>query len=223
MDALLLPRNEKRSCAEPPRMMPLAKLPVFWALDGRRVVVAGGSDAAAWKAELLAACGAEVHVYAAFEELGEVCTRLLEAAPLTRAAGSSITAKPGQRKRSSARRLRSPTARLRAMPKPSSRRPKRPACRSTSSTNRPIASFSSAPSSIARLSSCPYRLMAPLNLGFIRPVENIGSLNFASIGQEHYLPAVEKTSAPLACSDSAPPGMRSGFVTVTSLPNFSIL
>lgn len=78
MDALLLPRNERRLRAEPPRMMPLAKLPVFWALDGRRVVVAGGSDAAAWKAELLAACGAEVHLYAPLEELGEVCTCLLE-------------------------------------------------------------------------------------------------------------------------------------------------
>ncbi|WP_312990851.1 NAD(P)-dependent oxidoreductase [Rhizobium populisoli] len=45
-------------------MAPLAKLPVFWALEGKRVIVTGGSDAAAWKAELLAACGAEVHVYA---------------------------------------------------------------------------------------------------------------------------------------------------------------
>jgi uroporphyrin-III C-methyltransferase/precorrin-2 dehydrogenase/sirohydrochlorin ferrochelatase len=45
-------------------MEPLAKLPVFWALEGKRAVVAGGSDAAAWKAELLAACGAQVHVYA---------------------------------------------------------------------------------------------------------------------------------------------------------------
>lgn len=58
-------------------MMPLAKLPVFWALEGRRVAVAGGSDAAAWKAELLAACGAEVHVYAPIEDLGEVCARLI--------------------------------------------------------------------------------------------------------------------------------------------------
>ncbi|MDP9836576.1 uroporphyrin-III C-methyltransferase/precorrin-2 dehydrogenase/sirohydrochlorin ferrochelatase [Neorhizobium huautlense] len=43
----------------------MAKLPVFWALEGRRVIVAGGSEAAAWKAELLAACGAHVHVHAA--------------------------------------------------------------------------------------------------------------------------------------------------------------
>ncbi|KRB51247.1 siroheme synthase [Rhizobium sp. Root708] len=59
MDVLPQPRNEA-----PARMEPLAKLPVFWALESKRVIVAGGSDAAAWKAELLAACGAEVHVYA---------------------------------------------------------------------------------------------------------------------------------------------------------------
>ncbi|NKC05060.1 hypothetical protein HED55_23505 [Ochrobactrum haematophilum] len=45
------------------RIEPLAKLPVFWALEGRRCIVSGGSDAAAWKAELLAACGARVEVY----------------------------------------------------------------------------------------------------------------------------------------------------------------
>ncbi len=43
---------------------PLANLPVFFKLTGRRVVVAGGSEAAAWKAELLAASGADVAVYA---------------------------------------------------------------------------------------------------------------------------------------------------------------
>ncbi|WP_346897346.1 siroheme synthase CysG [uncultured Roseibium sp.] len=42
----------------------LACLPVFFQLRGRKVLVAGGTDAAAWKAELLAAAGAEVHVYA---------------------------------------------------------------------------------------------------------------------------------------------------------------
>lgn len=77
MDALLPLRNEKQSRTEPARMAALAKLPVFWALEGKRVVVAGGSDAAAWKAELLAACGAEVHIYAPVEELGEVCAALI--------------------------------------------------------------------------------------------------------------------------------------------------
>ena len=51
--------------AHPPRMEALARLPVFYALSGRRAVVAGGSAAAAWKAELLAAAGAAVDVYAA--------------------------------------------------------------------------------------------------------------------------------------------------------------
>jgi len=49
----------------PGRMDPLARLPVFLALDGKRAVLAGGSQAAAWKAELLSASGAKVDVYAA--------------------------------------------------------------------------------------------------------------------------------------------------------------
>ncbi len=57
----ILPAPTNEACA---RMAPLAKLPVFWALEGKRVIVVGGSDASAWKAELLAACGAEVHVHA---------------------------------------------------------------------------------------------------------------------------------------------------------------
>ncbi len=50
--------------ARPPRMEALARLPVFYALEGKRAVVAGGSAAAAWKAELLAASGASVDIYA---------------------------------------------------------------------------------------------------------------------------------------------------------------
>jgi uroporphyrin-III C-methyltransferase/precorrin-2 dehydrogenase/sirohydrochlorin ferrochelatase len=53
-----------RSDPPPARIAPLARLPVFLKLDGRRAVVAGGSAAAAWKAELLAAAGATVDVYA---------------------------------------------------------------------------------------------------------------------------------------------------------------
>ena len=48
----------------PARMGALAVLPVFFALGGRRAVVAGSGEALVWKAELLAAAGAHVAVYA---------------------------------------------------------------------------------------------------------------------------------------------------------------
>lgn len=60
MNASRKPLEEKS-----PRLGSLARLPVFLALDGKRAVVAGGSPAAAWKAELLSASGAVVEVYAA--------------------------------------------------------------------------------------------------------------------------------------------------------------
>ncbi|WP_298965596.1 siroheme synthase CysG [uncultured Roseibium sp.] len=59
------------------RVEPLASVPLFFSLEGKRVVLAGGTDAAAWKAELLAAAGAEVHVFA--EQLEQTFERLLEA------------------------------------------------------------------------------------------------------------------------------------------------
>ena len=46
------------------RMSALARLPAFFALEGKRAVVAGGTDAAAWKAELLSAAGARVEIFA---------------------------------------------------------------------------------------------------------------------------------------------------------------
>ncbi|MGB6534542.1 MAG: NAD(P)-dependent oxidoreductase, partial [Xanthobacteraceae bacterium] len=49
-------------------MAALSQLPVFLALGGKRAVVAGGSHAAAWKAELLAAAGAHVEVFAVAPE-----------------------------------------------------------------------------------------------------------------------------------------------------------
>jgi len=55
----------KPADAASPRIGPLASLPVFLALAGRPAVVSGGSAAAAWKAELLAAAGAQVTVFAA--------------------------------------------------------------------------------------------------------------------------------------------------------------
>ena len=48
-----------------PRMEALARLPVFFALGGRRAVVAAGNAMAAWKIELLSAAGAHVDVFAA--------------------------------------------------------------------------------------------------------------------------------------------------------------
>jgi uroporphyrin-III C-methyltransferase / precorrin-2 dehydrogenase / sirohydrochlorin ferrochelatase len=57
--------TETRTPADsrPPRMDNLARLPVFFALAGQRVVVAGGRPAAAWKVELLSATGAKVDVF----------------------------------------------------------------------------------------------------------------------------------------------------------------
>ncbi|QRG09222.1 uroporphyrinogen-III C-methyltransferase [Xanthobacter dioxanivorans] len=46
------------------RMEQIARLPVFFGLEGRRVLVAGGGEPAAWKAELLSAAGARVEVIA---------------------------------------------------------------------------------------------------------------------------------------------------------------
>jgi uroporphyrin-III C-methyltransferase/precorrin-2 dehydrogenase/sirohydrochlorin ferrochelatase len=59
-------RNDRRKpqSAPAPRLAPLATLPVFFKLAGRRIVLAGGSESAAWKAELLAAAGARVEVFA---------------------------------------------------------------------------------------------------------------------------------------------------------------
>ena len=62
-----------------PRMGPLARLPVFFALEGKRVMLAGGSAAAAWKAELLSACGAHVDVYA--EDLSDEIVELASEVP----------------------------------------------------------------------------------------------------------------------------------------------
>lgn len=65
------------------RISPLAKLPVFWSLQGKRAVIAGGSDGAAWKAELLQACGAKVELYCETDDLGETMTALIERTSLT--------------------------------------------------------------------------------------------------------------------------------------------
>ncbi len=73
--------NASRSPSEapPPRMERLSRLPVFFALEGKRALVAGGSAAAAWKAELLSAAGAAVDVYA--QQPSQELAALAAAAP----------------------------------------------------------------------------------------------------------------------------------------------
>ncbi|BAT58298.1 siroheme synthase [Variibacter gotjawalensis] len=55
----------------PARLATLPKLPIFMDLIGKRVLIAGGSDMVAWKAELFSAAGAIVQVYA-----DEICHEL---------------------------------------------------------------------------------------------------------------------------------------------------
>lgn len=77
--------SRQPSKSNPDRMAALACLPVFFTLTGRRVVVAGGSEPARWKIELLAAAGAQVDVYA---PLSECCGDLLDLIAQGAAAGS---------------------------------------------------------------------------------------------------------------------------------------
>jgi uroporphyrin-III C-methyltransferase/precorrin-2 dehydrogenase/sirohydrochlorin ferrochelatase len=63
----------------PERMGALARLPVFLALDGKRCVLAGGSHAAAWKAELMSAAGTRVEVFA--EEISDEMKQVAADAP----------------------------------------------------------------------------------------------------------------------------------------------
>ncbi|WP_102961222.1 siroheme synthase CysG [Mangrovicella endophytica] len=65
----------------PERVADLSTLPVFLDLKGRRAVVAGGSDAAAWKAELIAAAGASVDLYAPTDTLTDEMRAVLSAPP----------------------------------------------------------------------------------------------------------------------------------------------
>lgn len=52
------------SAETPARIEAIETLPVFHRLAGRRVILAGASEGALWKAELLLAAGAELHVFA---------------------------------------------------------------------------------------------------------------------------------------------------------------
>jgi len=73
--------SRQPSETSPARIGPLSVLPVFFDLIGKRAVVAGGTGPAAWKAELLAAAGAEVHVYAPPAEISGEMRRLAEREP----------------------------------------------------------------------------------------------------------------------------------------------
>ncbi len=61
------------------RIAPLSRLPAFFALSGKRAVIAGSSAAAAWKAELLSAAGAQIDLFA--PEPGEDVLTLAAAPP----------------------------------------------------------------------------------------------------------------------------------------------
>jgi uroporphyrin-III C-methyltransferase/precorrin-2 dehydrogenase/sirohydrochlorin ferrochelatase len=60
----MMSEPRKPSEAKPTRMGKLARLPVFFALEGKRALVAANGVGATWKVELLAAAGAKVDVYA---------------------------------------------------------------------------------------------------------------------------------------------------------------
>jgi uroporphyrin-III C-methyltransferase/precorrin-2 dehydrogenase/sirohydrochlorin ferrochelatase len=71
--AIRRPEEQRRT-----QMGALARLPVFFALEGKRALVAGGTAGAAWKAELLLAAGAHVTVCAA--GIGEEMQAIVAAA-----------------------------------------------------------------------------------------------------------------------------------------------
>jgi uroporphyrin-III C-methyltransferase/precorrin-2 dehydrogenase/sirohydrochlorin ferrochelatase len=79
---------EARSAA---RMAPLAVLPVFLKLGAKRVVVAGGTEPAVWKAELLGAAGAKVEVFAA-----DPCEAMIALAGASAGSGITLVARDWQ-------------------------------------------------------------------------------------------------------------------------------
>ncbi|BAT57512.1 siroheme synthase [Variibacter gotjawalensis] len=62
----------KPSELKPRGLEPLARLPVFFGLEGKRVVLEGSTPAAAWKLEMMLAAGADVALFSA-----EPCEELL--------------------------------------------------------------------------------------------------------------------------------------------------
>ncbi len=57
-------KERAREAAPARRIDALSSLPIFLKLAGRRAVIVGDSEAALWKTELVAACGADVEVFA---------------------------------------------------------------------------------------------------------------------------------------------------------------
>ena len=83
MTSTLLPTEKiAPQVTRPARMSPLAVLPVFFDLRGKRAVLAGDGEGAVWKAELLAAAGANVEVYS--PEPSEDMKALADAPPAGR-------------------------------------------------------------------------------------------------------------------------------------------
>ncbi len=79
--------TEPRRRPKPPGTIePLATLPIFLKLRGKKAVVAGGTPPAVWKAELLAAAGASVQVFASdpCDEMLDLATALAGTVTLER-------------------------------------------------------------------------------------------------------------------------------------------
>ncbi len=74
MDLVHMPRSETK-------IESLSVIPFFFDLRAKRVVVAGGTAAAAWKAELLAAAGADVHIYAPQQDIAAEMAALAARTP----------------------------------------------------------------------------------------------------------------------------------------------
>ena len=106
MNAPRIPSRQRRRA-----WSALARLPVFFALAGKRAVVAGGTPAAAWKAELLSAAGAEVDVFAD-EVLGRDCWRWRRDPPAwrDRASSARLDRPRSCRRRARDRRVRATTS-----------------------------------------------------------------------------------------------------------------
>ena len=94
-----------------PGLAPLATLPVFLRLAGKRAVVAGGNAGAAWKAKLLAAAGAAVEVFAP-----EPSDDMRRAPAETAAAPRTSMARPSRSRRSRTSRNAPPSWLRRAPP-----------------------------------------------------------------------------------------------------------